>query len=473
MVVALFSACGTPEIVGVHQSVSVAQGEPTVSTSQGTVEHRQPLSPGDYGETNPFQVDTFSQTSTAKVDVLWVIDNSGSMAPKQSKVQADFQSFITKLTQPTANAEIVDYHIGVVTTDTYDPTESGKLQNPGHLSHPWIGNMDTCQTPCDPVAAFSTLANVGTLGTGDEKGMLAAEMALTAPLVNTANAGFLRPDASLAIIMVSDEDDSSCAPLMQLIGPYASSQTYQPNEVVSEDSGSYVALKTTTVDPATDVSNHGGHWQFTPIVKGCVDPLIDADSSGYGSTAYYARFFRELKGFGNESHVSFSAFVGDTQAVTVPDSTDMAGYLKGCLVSGADPTNPFSYATYASRYITVANEVAGLSATYAPDTSGSPVHSICSADFSAANSSIALYATLEDTFYLSREPSDPTMVQACVSSTEATPDAGTSCVDCAETGTSGAATASCTYDPTNNSVTFANVPAAGATITISYHADSN
>jgi hypothetical protein len=49
----------------------------------------------------------------------------------------------------------------------------------------------------------------GIMGSGDEKGLAAARAALTDPLLSGHNAGFLREDAALAVIVVTDEDDSS------------------------------------------------------------------------------------------------------------------------------------------------------------------------------------------------------------------------------------------------------------------------
>jgi hypothetical protein len=54
--------------------------------------------------------------------------------------------------------------------------------------------------------------NLGTNACGDEAAAQPAVQALTAPLVTTDNAGFLRYDAVLAIIVVSDAGDQSPQP---------------------------------------------------------------------------------------------------------------------------------------------------------------------------------------------------------------------------------------------------------------------
>jgi hypothetical protein len=50
---------------------------------------------------------------------------------------------------------------------------------------------------------------VGTSGSGIEMGLEAARLALSEPLLSTDNQGFLREDANLSLIFVSDEDDFS------------------------------------------------------------------------------------------------------------------------------------------------------------------------------------------------------------------------------------------------------------------------
>jgi hypothetical protein len=50
---------------------------------------------------------------------------------------------------------------------------------------------------------------VGTDGSGTEAGLATATLALTPPLIAAGNAGFLRVDANLAIVVISDAGDQS------------------------------------------------------------------------------------------------------------------------------------------------------------------------------------------------------------------------------------------------------------------------
>ena len=154
--------------------------------------------------------DVFYQLEAGEVDVLLVIDNSCSMEPYQQKLSANFDAFLTFFVEGD-----VDYQIGVVTTSVIDTvaapeygcpqSEIDQIPAPGHLVD------GTYITPDDDNGAeiFSDWVNVGTCGSGYEMGLESAYMAFTEPDAIEANAGFLREDAYLSIIFVSDEEDSS------------------------------------------------------------------------------------------------------------------------------------------------------------------------------------------------------------------------------------------------------------------------
>ena len=125
--------------------------------------------------------------------MLWVIDNSGSMSDEVASISSNFQVFIDEFTGLD-----IDYHIAVVTTDMDNPAHSGKFQ----------GDVITSDT-ANPAYEFTSQTNQGSNGSATEQGFAAVQAALTNPLVDGVNAGFLREDATLSVIVVSDEDDSS------------------------------------------------------------------------------------------------------------------------------------------------------------------------------------------------------------------------------------------------------------------------
>ncbi|MFM2152838.1 MAG: hypothetical protein RL199_1273 [Pseudomonadota bacterium] len=146
---------------------------------------RRTLPPG-------MRVDTFAQVAVGKVDVLFVIDSSPSTEDKQANLARNFQGFFSYLQQAK-----VDYHIAVTTmdVDSVGPGRQGALFGTPAVITP--------ETP-KPLEAFSANATVGTEGSSLEKGLDAARRTLQ---LNPA--GFLRPDASLYLVFVSDDEDHS------------------------------------------------------------------------------------------------------------------------------------------------------------------------------------------------------------------------------------------------------------------------
>lgn len=68
---------------------------------------------------------------------------------------------------------------------------------------------------------FSEMVAQGTTGTGLERGLEAARLALTPDLLAGDNAGLVREDANLSILVVSDEEDSSPLPVHEYLRAFA------------------------------------------------------------------------------------------------------------------------------------------------------------------------------------------------------------------------------------------------------------
>lgn len=128
------------------------------------------------------------------LDVLFVVDDSCSMADNQARLADEFA-----LALPALFGRDLDLHAGVVTTDMDSPSRSGELVEVAGLR--WVDPG----TP-DAAAVFSRMAQPGTSGSGTEKGIGAIHAALHLH-ADTVNAGFQREGASLAVVVVSDEND--------------------------------------------------------------------------------------------------------------------------------------------------------------------------------------------------------------------------------------------------------------------------
>jgi hypothetical protein len=139
------------------------------------------------------QIDTFYQSATDMVDILWVIDNSLSMADEQAEVADKFGEFIESI-----ESTGLDFHVGVITTDM-ESTDIGR----GQL----LGDPSFLTRDDDYIASFQDRIQVGIQGSDREKGLDAAISAHPEPRVSSSTAGFLRDGAVLSIIFVSDEND--------------------------------------------------------------------------------------------------------------------------------------------------------------------------------------------------------------------------------------------------------------------------
>lgn len=129
-----------------------------------------------------------------KVDILFVIDDSGSMDSAQKNLSRNAYLFADAMSK----SSILDYHIGVLTTDMQSYSRSGRL----------VGSpLFVSKTTPNMVNQLAKSMVVGTNGSAEEIMFDPVVDALSLPLINTHNQGFYRPDAFLAIIFLTDADD--------------------------------------------------------------------------------------------------------------------------------------------------------------------------------------------------------------------------------------------------------------------------
>lgn len=147
------------------------------------------------------QLDRITQVTIPAVDVLWVIDNSCSMEEEQSALRSNFGDFMQYFTDSG-----LDYHVGVVSTDMDSRQHSGRLIQDDDAQHGRY--IDTTYSASEAIASFSQRASLGTSGSSDERGKDAAWGALVTN-AESYNAGFFRPEASLQVVVISDEIDYS------------------------------------------------------------------------------------------------------------------------------------------------------------------------------------------------------------------------------------------------------------------------
>jgi hypothetical protein len=145
----------------------------------------------------------------ARMDVLFVIDNSESMAQEQANLGQNFDRFVDSLRMFREGT--VDFRIGVTTMSfpqsfSISPpsTTSGALLKTPEMTDPWLSHDDP-----ELASKFRALATVGTDGSWDEQPLKAMGAALVDRVADGQNKAFFRSNALLAVVIVTDEDDLS------------------------------------------------------------------------------------------------------------------------------------------------------------------------------------------------------------------------------------------------------------------------
>ena len=154
-----------------------------------------------------------------KIDILFVVDNSGSMGQEQTNLATNFPQFLSVI-----DASGLDYRIAITTTGmnyTYNQAtipggpvlpismnggDNGTMLQPGScgMTRRWIEKADA-----NRAAVFACAANVGTSGPSDEMPLAAMRTAFEERMADGTNAGFRRQDALLAVVILTDENDCS------------------------------------------------------------------------------------------------------------------------------------------------------------------------------------------------------------------------------------------------------------------------
>lgn len=150
-----------------------------------------------YPESAPGYIKVYVQPSiAAETDILFVVDNSGSMQPHQAKMAQN----IPMLAQIIADRGVTT-HAAVLSTDMDGTYSAGPDQ--GQF------RQILRSSEADFKYKLADAVMLGTFGSPNEKHFEAVKTALTSPLLEGQNAGFIRPNAHLTIIVLTDAEDQS------------------------------------------------------------------------------------------------------------------------------------------------------------------------------------------------------------------------------------------------------------------------
>jgi hypothetical protein len=253
-----------------------------------------------------------------EVDILFMVDNSPSMDPKQTRLASNFPNMINVLQQipdGSGKKSLPDVHIGVISSDmgagsdkigqncqrvlgdrgllwgndpnnpiasfapNADPNQGGHpVANPSgcglHPGQRWIsdiadpnGNGRIKNYDGNIQDVFSCLATaVGTSGCGFEHQLQSLRVALSADypdrpsdpanIINPEDIGFVRPNAYLGIVLVTDEDDCSA----------------DPDDIIND--GMFLETQQIPTETASLRCAARGHLCGGQPIPGYADPLI-------------------------------------------------------------------------------------------------------------------------------------------------------------------------------------------------------
>ena len=177
---------------------------------------------------------TFQQSINRNVDMLFLIDDSSSMRLSQANLERNFPTFMTTLRGPANGPGLPNLHVAVISSDMgagdgsvascdssggkngifqYTPRGSCAT-NPLNGATYIIDSGGQKNYTGTLEEAFTCIAALGESGCGFEHQFASVLRALGADsrAAPAENQGFLRPEAYLAIVLITNEDDCSASP---------------------------------------------------------------------------------------------------------------------------------------------------------------------------------------------------------------------------------------------------------------------
>jgi hypothetical protein len=167
-----------------------------IDASQLTITSNDPTAPevilSQEGEgiVEQYIDDEWQQEEIPILDILWVIDNSGSMRPFQTALATQINDFMNVFLAATP-----DFHMAFISTD----------------NHNFYGQMIDSTTSDPGVEAASAINLLTTFGAGNERGLEMSRLSLSDSSAAGPGGDFFRNDATLVVVYVSDEKDYNWA----------------------------------------------------------------------------------------------------------------------------------------------------------------------------------------------------------------------------------------------------------------------
>lgn len=255
-------------------------------------------------------------TSNNKLDILLVVDDSSSMLADNQRLASRMQGFVNDLTAQGFDWQMCATVTNAVRVSASDPAYYwGASQNwSGNPNNPaWIlksGTANTNQIFTNTINAIGA----GWAGTDDERAIKAAYWhAYNGEIGVAGSSGCYRPDAGLAVIILSDEDERS-------IGGDATQKVYdseanKPLDPIDDYPQSYV-------DQVKRIFGNSKRFTVNSIIVRPSDTTCKAQQDAEGSASHYGVKYAELS----------SLTSGYTGSICDTDYSTNLNYFKSVII---------------------------------------------------------------------------------------------------------------------------------------------
>lgn len=323
---------------------------------------------------------TVTQKVNNNIDLIFMVDNSSSMTSMQQKLASQLPAFMQVL-QQLPNG-LPNVHIAVVSSDMGAPGDqttaiactangnNGQFQfqvgaaatmcNSTTLAQgaTFISDVDGQKNFTDPIeSVFQCIAQLGASGCGFEHQLASIDRALGADgsPPPDSNANFLRDEAYLGIVLLTNEDDCSApsnTPLFSLnggkqsisnpLGPIANYRCNQYGHLCKDSTGAMIT------PPLTPPGNASGN----PPMLNLTD-CVSNDAGGQDNLTPVSKFINDIKALkpdpNNQILVAAITAPADPYTVEwVPPASPPPGtsgeiwpqVMHSCGAQGGDDVNP-------------------------------------------------------------------------------------------------------------------------------------
>lgn len=194
----VFSGCGknNPPHTGEHQAEVVQDGGLQKDTgSQVTEQSPKEHAVNKEGAPKPL------------LDILFVVDTRKSMESDRKELTAPVTQLIQALDAQIKDKKLGNYQIAAISMDFREGWKFRKIKTAGVLQLRIVRSVDSL--PKAVIHYTNRLIQMKSAGTSFPQGLENIYKALSPDALKSSNKGFLRPNASLMIVLLSGHDDCS------------------------------------------------------------------------------------------------------------------------------------------------------------------------------------------------------------------------------------------------------------------------